>query len=82
LRSRWRRSNDRARYSISTSSSLFPPPARRLFYDAKGDLFTLDNIAGPVAAAPEPSTWAMMILGFLGLGFLAHRRKNSAIRFA
>jgi PEP-CTERM motif-containing protein len=24
---------------------------------------------------PEPSTWAMMILGFLGVGFLAYRKK-------
>jgi hypothetical protein len=32
---------------------------------------------GTVAAVPEPSTWAMMILGFVGLGFLAHRRKNN-----
>jgi len=30
------------------------------------------------AAVPEPSTWAMMILGFFGLGFIAYRRKNSA----
>jgi hypothetical protein len=35
-----------------------------------------------VATVPEPSTWVMMILGFLGLGFLAYRRKNSALRFA
>jgi hypothetical protein len=28
------------------------------------------------AAVPEPSTWVMMILGFLGLGFMAHRRRN------
>jgi hypothetical protein len=28
------------------------------------------------AAAPEPSTWAMMILGFAGLGFMAYRRKS------
>jgi len=28
------------------------------------------------APVPEPSTWLMMILGFLGLGFVAYRRKN------
>jgi hypothetical protein len=28
------------------------------------------------AAVPEPATWAMMILGFMGVGFLAYRRKN------
>ena len=28
-----------------------------------------------VAAIPEPSTWAMMILGFLGVGFLGYRRR-------
>jgi hypothetical protein len=27
-------------------------------------------------AVPEASTWAMMILGFFGVGLLAHRRKN------
>jgi hypothetical protein len=26
-------------------------------------------------AVPEPSTWAMMILGFCGIGFMAYRRK-------
>ena len=34
----------------------------------------LDNVA--VTAVPEPSTWAMMILGFLGVGLAAYRRKN------
>lgn len=29
-----------------------------------------------VAAVPEPSTWAMLVLGFVGLGFMAQRRKN------
>jgi hypothetical protein len=34
-------------------------------------------------SVPEPSTWAMMILGFLGVGVLAYRRKsNRAFRFA
>ena len=27
------------------------------------------------SAVPEPSTWAMMILGFAGIGFMAYRRK-------
>jgi hypothetical protein len=31
---------------------------------------------GNVSAVPEPSTWAMMILGFCGVGFMAYRRKS------
>jgi outer membrane lipase/esterase len=31
------------------------------------------TIAAPV---PEPSTWAMMIIGFAGIGFMAYRRKS------
>jgi hypothetical protein len=32
---------------------------------------------GPITSAvPEPSTWAMMILGFFSVGFLAYRRKS------
>jgi hypothetical protein len=31
---------------------------------------------GTVSAVPEPSTWAMMILGFAGLGFMTYRRKS------
>jgi hypothetical protein len=32
-------------------------------------------------AVPEPSTWAMMILGFAGVGFMAYRRRsNGAFR--
>ena len=27
-------------------------------------------------AVPEPSTWAMMILGFVGIGFMSYRRKS------
>jgi hypothetical protein len=35
-----------------------------------------------VGAVPEPSTWAMMILGFAGLGFMAYRRKSKAALMA
>jgi hypothetical protein len=34
-----------------------------------------------VSAVPEASTWAMMILGFAGVGFMAYRRKNQASAF-
>ena len=34
---------------------------------------------GPITSAvPEPSTWAMMILGFFGIGFMAYRRRNQS----
>jgi hypothetical protein len=32
--------------------------------------------APPVGGVPEPSTWAMMLLGFAGIGFMAYRRKS------
>jgi len=35
-----------------------------------------------VSAAPEPSTWAMMLLGFAGLGWAAYRRANPALATA
>ena len=31
-----------------------------------------------VAGAPEPSTWAMMLLGFAGLGYAGFRRRPTA----
>ena len=53
-------------------------------YDVHNGSITGDlaNIDLGVPPAPEPSTWAMMIIGFLGLGFMAYRRNNSAPRFA
>lgn len=34
-----------------------------------------------VSAVPEASTWAMMLIGFSGIGFIAYRKK-AAVRFA
>jgi hypothetical protein len=42
------------------------------------DKFNHFEISGLAPAVPEPSTWAMMILGFGGIGFMAYRRKSSA----
>lgn len=39
-----------------------------------GELGTLElRLVSPI---PEPSTWAMMLLGFIGLGFIAFRRQS------
>jgi hypothetical protein len=35
----------------------------------------LADVSIQVNAVPEPSTWAMLILGFAGIGFMAYRRK-------
>jgi PEP-CTERM motif len=43
-------------------------PARIYFDDV--------SVNATVGAVPEPSTWAMMILGFAGVGFMAYRRKS------
>jgi hypothetical protein len=32
-----------------------------------------------VSAVPEPSTWAMMILGFVGVGAMTYRRRKNAM---
>ena len=32
---------------------------------------------GAVGTVPEPSTWAMLLLGFAGIGFMAYRRKKT-----
>ena len=37
---------------------------------------------GGVPLIPEPSTWAMMLLGFAGLGFAAYRRTRAKPVFA
>jgi hypothetical protein len=33
-------------------------------------------VGSAVSAVPEPSTWAMLILGFAGVGFMAYGRKS------
>ena len=32
------------------------------------------------SSVPEPSTWAMLLVGFAGLGFAAYRKRPVAVR--
>jgi uncharacterized protein (TIGR03118 family) len=58
---------------------------------AAGSLNTLFFTAGPNGendglfgslAVPEPSTWAMLLLGFAGLGFAGYRASRKSVAFA
>lgn len=60
-------------FSVDNPASLWNP----------GDLILTGGVETPgtIAAVPEPSTWAMMILGFFGMGFVAYRRRNQGAAF-
>ena len=52
-------------------------------YDVHSGVVTGDlaNISLGVPPVPEVSTWAMMILGFMGLGvIMAYRRKQNGLQ--
>jgi hypothetical protein len=67
----------------SAAAALFDwtPPT---FFAANSAGPALDDSLAPYkftlvsGAAPEPSTWAMMLLGFAGLGFAGYRRVGRA----
>jgi hypothetical protein len=83
--------------AFTTDGTVFQLTDNGGFHAAPGFDFALDSqqeegsisgkivVGAPmVAAVPEPSTWAMMILGFFGVGFMAYRRKQNgpALRLA
>jgi hypothetical protein len=47
-----------------------------LFQDIRQD--RIGGVGPLTAAVPESSTWAMLILGFAGIGFVAYRRRGQA----
>jgi hypothetical protein len=57
-----------ADFGNTATFSFLTLPDDVSFTSASGDFLN--------ASVPEPSTWAMMILGFAGVGFMAYRRKS------
>jgi hypothetical protein len=47
-----------------------------------GSISDSATLATPPAAAPEASTWAMMIIGFAGLGFAGYRASRKSAPLA
>jgi hypothetical protein len=66
------------------SLSVDPAPGQFTLnlVNADGQQFTYDSGTKSVTAVPEPSTWVMIILGFLGVSFMAHRRTSRALSIA
>jgi PEP-CTERM motif len=57
----------------------FLPSGVPVFGAVVSDINTnYDYVAGGVALVPEPSTWAMMVLGFAGLGFAGYGTRKTA----
>jgi hypothetical protein len=61
---------------VFTYASL-PGPANAGFQGLGDEGWGVHNVS--VSAVPEVSTWAMMLAGFAGLGFLGYRRNKAAI---
>jgi hypothetical protein len=50
-----------------------------LYVNWQGDSFKTGDTVTVAFGAPEPSTWAMMLLGFAGLGYAGYRGRRSAV---
>ena len=67
--------------AIAIDFSGFPVVAGRSLDLVNGSVDIGQSFASiDVSSVPEPSTWAMMILGFVGLGFAGYRRSKDARR--
>ena len=56
---------------LSNGAGFFLSYAEGVYEEMTGDLIAVTT------TVPEPSTWALMLLGFAGLGVAAHRRAKT-----
>jgi PEP-CTERM motif len=54
----------------------FDPTAATFSLSAQGDDIKSFSATVIAQAVPEPSTWALMLLGFAGIGFMGYRRRK------
>ncbi len=76
-------------YAGTSGSFVFTPlsdgaftieTASILFFDSDLNLIKrTDGLITQTSAVPEPSTWAMLLIGFGALGFGAYRRRGSSL---
>lgn len=76
---------------VGDAAGLFPPDNGSLTFDTIISDFTITTLSGPATlnsstyyytlfshAVPEPATWAMMLMGFGGLGAVLRRCRTHA----
>jgi hypothetical protein len=74
-----------ANAGVNPNTILFTGTGLEFTYFFNAAAPALVNETGTLVVAeiapgvPEPSTWAMMILGFAGLGFMAYRKNRMAL---
>jgi hypothetical protein len=62
-------------FSVTVHAPPFEFSQYNYFLTGSPELY--GNVVAPdMSAVPEPTTWAMMLLGFAGIGFMAYRRKK------
>lgn len=70
-------------YSLESFTVTATSNSTVLSFIAQNDssAWLLDDVTATaaVAAVPEPSTWAMLLLGFAGVGLMAYRRRVTAV---
>jgi hypothetical protein len=67
-------------YTVSDNRLTFVPGVYEIWgdlYGGYGDVVTISDTNLPI---PEPSTWAMALLGFAGLGLTGYRRASAGLR--
>jgi PEP-CTERM motif len=73
--------SDSSTYLGATISSLGLTPGAYVVGWGSGDhadTLTINVVSSPPLLVPEPSTWAMIIIGFAAIGYAAFARRESA----
>ena len=69
--------NTKEFYTGSVTGTVFNSGTYTVADGATDGAGTLNIIGGPVSAAPEPSTWLLMIAGIGGIGLMLLRAKRT-----
>jgi uncharacterized membrane protein len=66
-------------YNDGIFSNVSNPSSLNTYAYGINDLGEIVGQADPTSAVPEPSTWAMLLIGFAGIGFATYRRRHSVV---